>query len=337
MVERVRIVSNRGFMLAAFLGVAISDFTPALAGLVEVVDWGGNYVSNDPEWFNGTITKVRSGNDTYTDPDHEILTPNSSVRGRIPTESEVYNPTDYTKYSGISDIYYGGHAVQMNTTLASNGGMSKLNVENSGTQDYMQVDVNPDVKLQRFAMLTYWRKTEFLGGGPNKTLSLDSSSVFSLATTQDAGPKPAGHSLRWVVRQNNIFYFSSIISESLVNNDVYTTVGAGSLAWYSFGALPTSLTGLTGLFFDERASEDPVSTPLKNLDAVGFYVQYDRPEGANGAEKVLYKITDFNVTLNSVPEPGTFVLGLVGFGGVAARRWRQRRKAAAAEGGGGEV
>ncbi len=330
----------------------ISEHIPAHADLV--INWGGNYVNSKSSFDQNPNPDPSNGSDSYTDPLSGDLG-SSRFYGRLPSDSDPYSPSlaSMVNPPGPNPVFYGGHVVE--TTIPNGGGsafkrgMSNLWMFGQNTNtDYMEVDVNPSNTLKKFAMMTYWKKDNFISD-VNKTYKLNGSSVFTLKSTQDAGDKPDGHSLRWLIRNkslvNNIEVEKFYVSTSagfVKNNSTYTSANLSlfpnglnsDYVWKEYTpATNGTAANLPSLLFDNSASFVQVAS-LSNITAVGFYVEFT-PDPSKGADKVHYKVSGFDVTLdpdgNAVPEPGTFLLGLVGFGGVAARRWRQRRKAAAAK------
>jgi len=302
---------------------------PAVAGVV--VNWGGNYVGNSQSFADSGSTNL-GGPDTYGDLHGPVayaadsLGISGTITGRLPSTSTLYNPAIGATYGGQSDSFYGGHAVVL--SAPPNRGVSTLIVENQGSDDKIKVEVKPNADLQRFAMLTYWDSDDFLGD--DDQFAVDGTSVFSLSSTQDAQGKDAvSHSLRWVIRQGTQFYLSTALP--FANSSTYTSNIMSLTNWTLYD--PYTL-GLRSLFLSNTAPSLFAGGSLfNNVTAVGFYVEYLRPADRNGAGNIDYKIGGFNATLDgsAVPEPGTFLFGLAGFGGIALRRWRQRRKTAAGD------
>ncbi|MEY3173293.1 MAG: hypothetical protein RLZZ436_1207 [Planctomycetota bacterium] len=312
------------------------------AGVV-AVNWSGNYVSSTQSFDPGIDPPPPGGVDSYEDPNpYEPEGGPSWYYGRLVSDSTPYSPPSIVPQPGSNPTFYGGHVVQTAPPNGSGGnggneGMSNLWIVDNTQGDYIHVDVNPANALQKFGMLTYWKLPD--GGTKYK---LDSASKFELTSTQDAGPKPAGHSLRWVIRNKSgvgeKFYVSDLMN--FANAGVYSTVLQPSILtsdWYEYDPRVYSSpivppdSDLQSILFQSKGLESPSS--FTDITAVGFYVEYNHT--TNGAGEVHYKISSFSATIdpngNAVPEPSTFLLGLVGAGGVAFRRWRQRRNSSVAE------
>jgi|GEM_PF-6682546 len=312
------------------LMVAMAERT--VAGVV--VNWGGDYFTNwnslnqgSPPFSNG------NGGDIYNDP----INPTESnfggfISGRT-LQTNFYSPAITPAQLATKPPYaqfYGGHAAVSSTD--EDEGAKRLGIEGGGgsTADELHVEVKPN-SLEKFAMMVFWTVS------PGFTI--DDSSVFSLASKQDAQGQ-GGHTLRWLLREGANFFISSdnLYSGSpldgglpFANNTSYSSV-MGSLQWRAYNPEPnggSDAVNLEKLFYTSTPGSWHAKT-FSDVSAVGFYVEYDRPDNVNpgSARGVNYKITNFNANLqNTVPEPGTFLLGLAGFGGVALKRWRQRRKA----------
>ncbi|MFM7055926.1 MAG: PEP-CTERM sorting domain-containing protein [Planctomycetota bacterium] len=307
----------------------------ASAGVV--VNWGGNYVASSQTFANSRSDNL-GPSDVYGDPVLPLTYTDSlgfsgTITGRLQsgtsdytTYNDLYNPTIGANYSGQSDRFYGGHAVVF--SAPPNYGLSNLIVENQGGDDKIHVEVKPDADLQRFAMLTYWDKTDFLGGGSQ--FLVNGTSTFSLTSTQDSQAKDAvGHSLRWVIRNGSQFYLSTVLS--FANSSTYTSSILSLTNWTEYNPFAPGPPDIRNLLLSNSAGTTFAGGSLfNNVTAVGFYVEYQRPSDRQGAGDIDYKIGSFNAVLdpngNAVPEPGTFLLGLAGFGGVALKRWRKQRK-----------
>lgn len=323
-------------LLLVSTGAATWD-TAAKAG--EVINWGGGgYVTNSQP-MNGSLG---SSWNTYSDPDGSydynnpmnVAIPNWTIRGREVSDTTEYNPQ--TGYSGRDAQFFGGHAVVMKD--GPNDGARRMGVlQGSGTP--IHADVQSDIDLQKFAMLTYWKLDD------SKTYIIDGTSNFTLSSTQDSQDKnPNSHTLRWVIRDGSQFYLSKQDPPTanangglnFTNNGTYSSM-MSALSWVKYNPYTNYNTqdgrGLESIFASHSLGSAFTGT-FTNINAVGFYIDYLR-QTTNGASGIDYKITSFKVDLdptsNAVPEPGTFLLGLVGFGGAAARCWRQRRKVAAAK------
>ena len=314
--------------------VCLSGISAANAGVV--VSWGGDYVSKS-ELFDGSVPSNTGGTDDYGDPvgpltyNTDSLGRSGSIAGRLVSDSVQYNPVIGPSYGGTNQEFYGGHAAVY--SAPPNKGLTNLIVENQGTQDPIHVEAQPDADLQRFAMLTYWQKTNFLG--PGGTFLVNGTSVFSLDSTQDSNDKdPTEHTLRWVVRNGQQFYLSDAVS--FVNNGTYTASLVSLTSWTEYNPLGSPPTGPTLdkiLLSNSQGSTGFSPLGFNDVTAVGFYVEFLRPLNKNGAISLDYKIKGFNATLDpnghTVPEPSTFALGLIGVTGAAVRRWRKRRGAKA--------
>lgn len=305
----------------------------AVAGVV--VNWGGDYFTNWNSLDPGPPSGNGNGGDIYNDP----VDPTGSsfggfISGRT-LQGNFYNPAIPAAQLATKPPYaefYGGHAAVSSTN--QDEGARRLGIEGGGgtTADELHVDVQPN-SLEKFAMMVFWTVT------PGFTIG--DSSVFSLASKQDSQGQ-GGHTLRWILREGSSFFISSDNLYSggpldgglpFANNTSYSSV-MGSLQWRAYHPEPnggSDAANLEKLFY---TSGSFLPKTFSNVSAVGFYVEYDRPNdiNPNSARGVNYKITNFNANLqNAVPEPGTFLLGLAGFGGVALKRWRQRRKAGGAD------
>lgn len=322
----------RLWVVVAAIGIVAAQ-QPVGAGVV-VVNWGGDYVTSTQSLKEGT-NPPPSGTDSYVDihsATDSSTTPSTNYYGRL-NFNDQYNP-DAVNSSTPNSKFYGGHVVvtqPKNGSTNGNVGMSNLWIANNVQSDYLEVDVNPSNSLKKFAMLTYWETPK------DKIYKFNGDSVFTLFSSQDAGDKPDGHKVRWVVRDGGNYYLSEGINFS--NSTSYTSSGSAltGMHWFAFNPTPTgrynlaSLNSFKSLLFTEPPSgPDTSGLSFQDINAVGFYVEFT-PTGNPGADKVHYKVQGFNVSLdpngNSVPEPSTFLLGLAGFGGVALKRWRQRRKA----------
>jgi hypothetical protein len=328
-----------------------ADTSVSLAGIV--VNWGGDYVTKD-EILEGSIPVNTSGSDQYNDPYKDInyfstsSTPvlQGTIAGRI--ESQIaYNPVETTTYdkTRLDSKFYGGHAVVYDLESKINSpGATKLIIENQGPSDAIHAETGPSSNLQRFVMLTYWDRYEFLiKPGP---YSLNGNSIFTLSSTQDSNPKDAvSHVLRWVVRNGEQFYVSGTASHApgtdgqllFSNSTTYTSKFNDIVSWTEYNPITglngTNQSSLLDKLFLDRSKGNTLSNPIlfNNVTALGFYIEYLRPTDRNGAGDVDYKIKGFTADVdpptNAVPEPSTFALGLVGLSGAALRRWRKRRGA----------
>ncbi len=316
-------------MAGAIFSIAASG--SARAGLV--VNWGGNYVSNS-QLFNDSDSLNTGPADDYGDPvgpltyNIDTLSRSGTVAGRQVSSSTLYNPAIGPSYNGSNAKFYGGHSVVY--SAPPNRGLTNLMVENQGMNDAIHVEAKPDADIQRFAMLTYWDSADFIGAPA--LYSVNGTSVFSLNSTQDSNTKtPLVHSLRWVIRNVGQFYLSTPLS--FENNGTYTSAILPLTNWTAYNPMAAPSAGRTildNVFLSNSAGG--VSTPnFDNVTAIGFYIEFLRPVGVNGAISIDYKINNFNATLDppigAVPEPSTFALGLVGLSGAALRRWRKRRGA----------
>lgn len=354
--------------VATCMGLAMSR--PVIAGVVVNWGGNYISGSNGPVNFGGEVPANIGQFDSYGDPSLAAAYSNSSNPARSwtisgqrlsvspegplagPPSTTSYSPRNppSSGYSGSSDRFYGGHAVVMSEdsstiiTNSKNFGATTLRVVNQGPNDWMHVEVEPkgggDAPiLEDFAMLTYWSKYDFLDGASNKIVKLNGDSEFFLDASQDAQGSGQYHKLRWVIRDDNKFWVTAAVQFN--NNTSFTESSPDSILWREYGVeRDQTSTALASIF----AGIDPslttqglwrLGSSFTSITAVGFYIEYDRTLDKNGANFAHYKISNFKATLdpngNAVPEPGTFLLGLVGFGGVAARRWQQRRKAAAAK------
>jgi hypothetical protein len=283
----------------------------AVAGVV--VNWGGDFFSQNAALHPGSGSGT--GNDQYADPVVPYKLTDDPYKNLYISGRAVADNVPYSPYPTGSNLhFYGGHAVL--STVAGETARRMAILGQGASDDELHADLDRTDTLQKFAMLAYWKV-------PSTELS--NTSVFSLASKQDAQGE-GGHTLRWVVRKGMDFYISSGVGLNFSNNSLYRSV-MGSLQWQAYSPTLTDYDNgaeLRTLFYEPLPT--PLSIAFNGVTGLGFYVEYDRPDSLNGnpARGVDYKITGFNV--NSVPEPGTFLLGLAGFGGVALKRWRQRRK-----------
>lgn len=293
-----------------------------LAGMAEravagvVVDWSGNYFggNGDERLHWGEPPEENSGgDDKYPDPIGPSDSEGLFISGRAVDDGIPYSPAhpDFA--------FYGGHAVLSTVETET---ASRLAIKpNGNSRDELHAEVQPSSTLKKFAMLVYWKVSP---------TSLGDSSVFSLASKQDAQAgnnlSESGHSLRWVLRNDDTFYISASTAQAVSNNSSYLDV-MGSLQWQEYSPALVGFNNggdLKSLFYTSGAAQD---LPFDNVTDVGFYVEYARPTSGineNAKRGVNYTITGF--TVNAVPEPSTFLLGLAGFGGVALKRWRKRRE-----------
>jgi hypothetical protein len=303
------------FNISVMLG-ALHFAAAGRASAGVVLTWGGGYVSKTVS-LNGDLDLA---DNDYDDPDDDGIRD-----GRIYDNLDPYSPLELDEnnnpiYTGPE--FYGGHALSYKS--GTNDGLTNLEIlkgGNNNSNDILSVKSRPDLEVNQFAMLVYWKLD------PTKQFAVNGQSRFILQSTKDAGAKKEGHSLRWLIGiGENDIYLSS--DEEFANNSVYGENSyLSGLVWGKYDVSGT----LSSIRFTEN-SDSPLS--LSNITKIGFYVQFDAPtNGGLGANKIDYKISGFTADLDpnghTVPEPSTFALGLIGVTGAAVRRWRKRRGAKA--------
>lgn len=320
---------------------------PAHGGII--VNWGGNYISgnNGPAVFNGSTfpgpPDQNPNNDSYGDPESDgvYTDANSALSGTI-TGRNVTENVEYSPVSGgynqnaKNAVFYGGHSVVYGEST-TNVGLTKLEIQNQGPTDSISVAAKPNSELFRMSILTYWKREDFLDGGTG-VYTIAPDSYMEIESTQDASNKNTDtHQLRWVVQNNSQFYISDYF-HPFTNNGTYN-FSLFNKMWIPYDVFgvpaasdPPQVAGeresnLSNIIFNSASASSPVnSSVLTNIQAVGFYVTFARFSERTGASDINYKIQGFDARLNNtIPEPGTFALGLVGVTGAALRRWRKCR------------
>lgn len=316
--------------------------TPANAGVV--VNWGGRYVSQS-ELYSGSDANYVGPSDIYGDGIDDFSYGTGTISGRLVDNEVRYDPNN-DSYNGTSKEFYGGHAVVYDKL--PNRGLTDLSIVNQGNHDAMHIEAKADANITQAAVLTYWKSDDFLIDADS--YAMNEASVFSIESTQDSNDNTPGvHMLRWVVRNGDQFYLSGNIAtgwEDFRNNGTYTTSYSSIQFWTEYDPFRIQtqessdsqissvlLNDGYGTAYDQSDINNHID--FNNVTAVGFYVEFLRPAGKNGAISIDYKVKSFSADLdpngNAVPEPSTFALGLIGVTGAAVRRLRKRRGAKAEE------
>jgi len=292
----------------------------AAAPAALIVDWGGNYVSDDISLHkDGDATGVKWNN-----------TNDSLFGGRGGRQFKLNTLRSPTSgYSGTSAKFYGGVTNFTPDGSGSATGGAQFAIIDNGGNDLLQVDgINSEGNSSaRFAILPVWKKADFLNGADSQTISFDNSgdlqvSSFSVAVNDNAigDGTPSFGALRWWVQSGGVFYVSQDITGAAnVLEQTYTTTDFSSLNW--------SVHNVSEGSWDRMYVNDTTfatgSSALTDVTAVGFYVSSN--QGAISAADGI-NFSSFEVEAAIVPEPSALMLfGLAAVGGAWTCLRRRRR------------
>lgn len=273
------------------------------------VDWGGNYVSSNQQFGEGSFGTYRF-NDSNSD---DATVPNGSTRQRVlfgltNSTAGYFRPNSgYTAPAGKTSNFFIGH----NTVFS--GGPADPNVfritdhADTGadgirllTQGVFNGSTN-SVALLGFA------KADFLNGTSDQTRALDATTSISIALGSDAIQLGTA---RYAVLDAGQWYLSNTTFS--IDGGTHTLSSSGTEQWGAFNPLGTgggsSLVG-TGLGV---APSSFSAISLNDVQGFGLWV-------TNSGNAIDFEVTGFTATtVAAIPEPSSLALvglglGVVGF------------------------
>lgn len=304
-------------LLVGIVGAALGS--GSIHAVEFLVDWGGDYVSNNQE-FSGIYSDVPNldlDNDTVLDDSRFGYAYNAAA----PT---VFSPS--AGYSGTSGTFYGGFAINTIDNPSAAGDTLQPNsqgVHQNGLTDHIKFQTQHSGNHHHtFALFTYWDKADFLNGGNAVNVSLETMSTFSLEIRNSTNVQDDIH-LHFVIRQGNQFYASEAFfggtGISQTELGYLGIIPDGGIATYTPSSHPTlgwKAYNPNGL--DLQWSHGPWVNPTFNdITAVGFY--FDTLGFTQNNSDL--EIDAFSFT--GIPEPASAVLALAGFSALLLRRRRQ--------------
>ncbi|HOX39155.1 MAG TPA: PEP-CTERM sorting domain-containing protein [Candidatus Brocadiia bacterium] len=289
------------FGAALFYACVICYSRDAAAFPLEIVNWGGDYVTAsqnlqtlNPDSINGLDLDGDLAND-------------DARTGRNYNRTSTYSPG--SNYSGTSGVFSGGASVGQ-LDVATSAGLSTARIWQAGVPgDSIEFQRGATTVASQIHAVVLWDQDNFLGVGPSSHLSIDATSSFSISITSVLGSDWQG---RWLVEEGGQLYLSETTFNPGANGTYDLTFGDtndGNWAAYN----PSGLA----LNFDQSGATYSARN-FSDITAVGFYVERD--SFATNASRT--RVTNFSATLQT-PEPGS--LALLGLG-AAILALRRRKK-----------
>ncbi|MEM6551201.1 MAG: PEP-CTERM sorting domain-containing protein [Planctomycetota bacterium] len=289
-------------LLAAALAVP-ALLTAQHASAALVVNFGSNAYVDDPGSGNLNVALQSSqgvfvdvGSPTTVSPDPSSTAYNGDGPG-----------ADNSRFYGGYGLFGGGNRFLGTSVITANPGSVSDTIR-------IQAGNSNNGQPNDLVFLQLFDNDDFLNGGDNSFVSLDSTSSFSAAAS---GNNNSGtRELRFVVKQGGSFYVSNDFTYNNPNFNLPGTQDFDDLSWFEYdpasSLLYTSGTAeFTGTFDD--------------VEALGVYVTAGRPgtgTGAGGLLRLHYRSFSVNATLTPIPEPGS--LALLGLAGLALLPRRRR-------------
>lgn len=289
---------TRRLLAAALAAPALLTAQHASAALV--VDFGGDLYVDDPA-SGSTNVALQSAQGVFVDV------------GSPTTVSPDPNTTAYNGDSagGTSSRFYGGYGI---FTEATDGTTPRFLFAsrfegNSGVRDQIRFLTFPGGGgfANDLVFLQLFDNDDFLNGGDNSIVSLDSTSSFS---AQASGQNNSStRAMRFVVKQGGEFYISS--DSTFANGGSTVTENFDDLTWFEYD--PAS-----SLLFDGGAA---FTGTFDDVEALGVYATTGRPSTTGAELRLTLGEFSANATLTPIPEPSSLaLLGLAGLTLLPRRR-----------------
>lgn len=290
-------------LLACSLAATTSIFAQTTS-----VNWGGDYVSANQTFGEGTFGTYRFNDDNAADSTVPIANTRQRVLfGLTNSTSGYFAPSSgYTAPVGRTSNFYMGTALEFIGTPTD---PAVFRVSDQGTADTIRLR-GQDNPVSRFAFLGF-AKADFLNGTNTDARMLDATTSMTVNFGSDFANASAA-TFRFGVLNAGQWYLSNT---SFSNTGTTTLNSSGTETWGLFNPLGTgagsSLVG-TGI---KVAPSSFSAQSLNDVQGFGLW--------ASGGFDL--DLAGFSATTSAIPEPSAFA-ALAGFAGLALAGLRRKRR-----------
>jgi len=301
--EVMKFVLSKICYAAIFLTAAVS-----VQAQVTSVDWGGDYVSGNETFGQGTFGTYRFNDDNAADPTVPVTDTRQRVLfGLTNSTSGYFRPNSgYTAPAGKTGNFYMGTALQFPGGAADPNVFRVSNNTGGNTTDTIRLRAQ-DNAVSTFALLGFG-KTEFLNGTSASARGLDATTSITVTIGQDFG-NPGTPTYRYAVLDGSQWYLSNT-TFSPSGAGTFTLSSTGTETWGLFNPLGTgagsTLPG-TGIKVAPGAF---ASQTFNDVQGFGMW--------ASGGFDM--DVAGFSAT--TIPEPSTYAMLAFGLAAVFFLRRR---------------
>jgi len=295
----------KNLLLACFLAATTSIFAQTTA-----VNWGGDYVSGNQTFGEGSFGTYRFNDNNAADPTVPVGNTRQRVLfGLTNSTSGYFRPNSgYTAPVGRTSNFYMGTALEFIGTPADPAVFRVSNNAGGNTTDTIRLR-GQGSPVSRFAFVGF-AKADFLNGTNSGAQMLDTTTSMTVNFGVDFGNASAA-TLRFGVLNAGQWYLSNT---SFSNSGTTTLNSSGTETWGLFNPLGTDgSSSLAGTGIKVAPSSFSAQT-LNDVQGFGLW--------ASGGFDL--DLAGFSAT-TAIPEPSSFA-ALAGVAGLALAGLRRKRR-----------
>ncbi len=301
------------FKTLCLLGAVATLSTMTSHAATISVDWGGDYVTANQGFSQGSFGVYRFNDDNAADP---TVPAGSNMRQRIlfgltNSTTGYYTPgSGYTAPSGKTGNFYLGE----NTLYANQfQDPSVFRVTDHAGADGIRLRTQ-DQTTTSYALLGF-AKADFLNGTSSQTLSLDSTTSISITLGSDVGQSGTS-AARYAVLNAGQWYLSNTTFS--IAAGLNTLSSSGTETWGTIDPLGTDgVSALAGTGLNVAPGSFSSQT-FNDVQGFGLWIGHT---GNSTDQPLDFEVTGFSAT--TVPEPATWAMLLGGLGALALLRRRR--------------
>lgn len=297
---------TRSFRKEAVLLVSLSIFSP-LGMAATIVDWGGNYVTENTNLETGS-TQATGGGKTLTYL-YSATSPKSPSSG-------------YTAPVDKSGQFYGAFQVERDSGTAS---FTTYAIVDKGANDWLHVTGVTETATGTTRSLTglvFFKKEDFLDGANAANLAVKLDAMSSINVTI-ANVPTATREVRAAVYANIGGTWNWYLSSA-----VYTG-GAGSFSLTELGTTNWSLwdiTSTTAPLNPAPQNYDVSGANFDDIGAVGMYFSVAPRSTTTTPPGIAFSAISFDASVVPIPEPSVTALLLLPLIGGASWYFAKEKK-----------